>query len=295
MFPSTISTFNIVNPTDRLNSPSHSALHNSISSVLTQVQTVIGVEGANSVVGSLEYLIKSPDSNGGGHIQTVNKGGTGQTTFTKGDLLVAQSQSVLSKLAVSSVNGYALVVDSNSPVGLSYQPTVSNKIFIKNSVVSYSNGASSITNVLFAASILGSTLGNSNAIRFTGTIDSFVTQNNNSATFYLQYGQSSVTSMTLQTNLSVPILSGLITGMIVGNGSDTDQKGFMNLQVSNGVNGNGGSAGGGTSSIWQVFTSGASSVNSGATQGLFINYKTGWNGGGTESVRGTTFIVEKIA
>ncbi len=93
-FPSTLSTFNRPTPTDRLNSPSHSALHNTVSSALGQVEAVIGVEGSASVVGSLQYLIKSPASNGGGHVQGAAFGGTGQTTFTKGNLLVAQSASV---------------------------------------------------------------------------------------------------------------------------------------------------------------------------------------------------------
>ncbi len=118
IFPSIISTFNVVSASDRLNSPSHSALHNSISSVLTQVQTVVGVEGANSVVGSLEYLIKSPASDGGGHVQTANKGGTGHTSYTKGDLLVATSSSVLTKLAIGSDNA---VLQANSSVAAGVQ------------------------------------------------------------------------------------------------------------------------------------------------------------------------------
>lgn len=119
MFPSILNTFNRPTPTDRLNSPSHSALHNTVSSALGQVETVIGIEGPNSVVGTLQYLIKSPDSDGGGHVQSTNKGGTGQTTYTKGDVLVAQSTSVLTKLAIGT-DGTALVADSAQPLGVKW-------------------------------------------------------------------------------------------------------------------------------------------------------------------------------
>jgi hypothetical protein len=118
-FPSTLSTFNRPNPTDRLNNPSHSALHNTVSSAVGQIEAVIGVEGTNSVVGTLEYLIKSPASNGGGHVQTAAFGGTGQTTFTKGDMLIAQSASILTKLAVG-VNNQVLTADSSQSLGVKW-------------------------------------------------------------------------------------------------------------------------------------------------------------------------------
>lgn len=118
-FPSVLSSFPRPNPTDRLNSPSHSGLHNTVSSALGQIEAVIGVEGPNSVVGTLEYFIKSPDSDGGGHVQTANRGGTGQTVYAKGDLLVGQSSSVLSKLTVGT-NGQFLSANSNAQSGVSW-------------------------------------------------------------------------------------------------------------------------------------------------------------------------------
>lgn len=136
-FPSVLNTFNQVTATDRLNNPSHSALHNSISSAIGQVETVIGVEGANSVVGTLQYLIKSPASDGGGHVQSANKGGTGQTSFNKGDILVAQSSSVLTKLAVGT-NGRFLTADSTQATGISWaggNPTV--RLYTNASVVTW--------------------------------------------------------------------------------------------------------------------------------------------------------------
>ena len=86
-FPSTLSSFNRPTTTDRLNNPSHSALHNTVSSALRQIEAVIGVTGSASVVGTMMSDLRSPASDGGGHIQSANKGGTGQTTFIKGDIL----------------------------------------------------------------------------------------------------------------------------------------------------------------------------------------------------------------
>lgn len=118
-FPSTLSSFNRPASTDRLNSPSHSALHNTVSSALGQVEAVIGVEGNSSVVGTLEYLIKSPGSDGGGHIQSANKGGTGQNNYMQGDILVAQSSSVLTKLAVGA-DGAVLKANSSVATGVQW-------------------------------------------------------------------------------------------------------------------------------------------------------------------------------
>lgn len=119
MFPSILNTFNRPAATDRLNSPSHSALHNTVSSALGQVQAVIGVDGATSVVGTMMYDLRSPGSGGGGHVQTANKGGTGQTTYTKGDILIATSSSVLTKLAVG-LDNQALFANSSVAAGVNW-------------------------------------------------------------------------------------------------------------------------------------------------------------------------------
>ncbi len=118
-FPSVLNTFARPSATDRLNNPSHSALHNTVSSALGQVEAVIGVDGANSVVGTLMYDVRSPASDGGGHVQTANKGGTGQTSYQKGDLLVATSSSVIARLTVGS-DGTAIVADSAQSAGMKW-------------------------------------------------------------------------------------------------------------------------------------------------------------------------------
>ena len=121
---------------------------NNLQTDVSQIEQVLGVAGASSVVGTYEYIVKSPASNGGGHVQTANKGGTGQTTFNKGDILVAQSTSVLTKLSASTTDGYALITDSAQNVGLRWgvpnsKPTVrvystpSTLTWVKPSVLAY--------------------------------------------------------------------------------------------------------------------------------------------------------------
>src|SRR3990167_7456680 len=115
-FPSVLNTFNRPSTSDRLDSPSHSALHNTVSSAVGQIEQVIGLS-TTSVAGSLFYDIRSPDSNGGGHVQSANKGGTGQTAYTKGDLLVATSSSVVAKLAVG-LDNQIIKADSSVAAGV---------------------------------------------------------------------------------------------------------------------------------------------------------------------------------
>jgi hypothetical protein len=136
MYPSILTTYTNPQSTDRLNSPSHSGIETAQNGGLSQVEAVIGVEGASSVIGSLQYLIKSPASTGGGHVQGAAFGGTGQTTFTKGDILVAPSASVLSKLTVGS-NNQIIVADSSLPNGLGWRAPSS----VLSTVVVYKNGA----------------------------------------------------------------------------------------------------------------------------------------------------------
>lgn len=118
-FPSILTSYTNPQATDKLNSPSHSGVETAQNSGLSQVEAVIGVEGASSVVGSLQYLIKSSASDGGGHVQSANKGGTGQTSYSKGDLLVGSSSSVLSKIAIGS-DGTVPIADSTQSTGIGW-------------------------------------------------------------------------------------------------------------------------------------------------------------------------------
>lgn len=117
-YPSTVSNLPDPQASDRLNNPSHSTLHRSENAEIEAIQTFVGTIPA-SAVGTLIYDIRSPDSNGGGHIQSANKGGTGQTSYNKGDLLVGQSNSVLAKLAVGG-DGQVLIANSGAANGVSW-------------------------------------------------------------------------------------------------------------------------------------------------------------------------------
>lgn len=118
-YPSTIGSFTNPNPSDKLSSPSHSGIETMQNTALVEIENFVGVDGANSVLGTLVSDIRNPSSNGGGHIQGVNKGGTNITSYTKGDLLVATSASVLSKLAVGT-DGQVLMADSNQQAGIKF-------------------------------------------------------------------------------------------------------------------------------------------------------------------------------
>lgn len=120
-YPSTVGSFTNPQASNKLNSPSHSSIETAQNTALTEIQTFVGTEA--STVGTLFYDIRSTNSNGGGHIQTANKGGTGQTAYTKGDLLVATSSSVLAKLGVGSNSQY-LMADSNSQAGMQWTSVV---------------------------------------------------------------------------------------------------------------------------------------------------------------------------
>jgi len=290
MFPSVISTFNIVSASDRLNSPSHSALHNSVGSVVTQIETFIGKEGVNSTAGTLLYDVRSPDSNGGGHIQTANKGGTGQTTYTRGDLLVATSSSVISKLAVSSTTGEVLIADTAQAAGMRWGAGGA-KVAINTTTSSIYN--SNAEQVLFSASILGSTLGINNAIKFKGVM---LVGRDTNGTFTLRakYGENSILSILLPAQSTGDISStlGFIEGVIVGHTSVATQKGFGEYYITQRGNEiQGDLTVGYTKSGGMAY--GTASVNSSANQDLIITGQFS-SAQVKNSVLGQLFVVEKI-
>lgn len=116
-FPSTLSAFTTPLPTDKLSTTPHSAIEGAQNTALSEVQAFIGTE--SSTVGTLFYDIRGAGSSGGGHVQSANKGGTGQTSFTKGDLLVGQSSSVISKLGIGT-NNTVLTADSTQASGVKW-------------------------------------------------------------------------------------------------------------------------------------------------------------------------------
>lgn len=265
-YPSTFSSFNRPTASDRLNSPSHSALHNSVSSALGQVEAVLGLADSSSTLGTIIGDLRSPSSGGGGHVQTAAKGGTGQTSFTKGDILVASNSSTLSKLAVGS-NGEFLSANSGTATGLGWASTLSTKVAVNTSTAGYAD--SSLLTVIFATSVLGSTLGTNSAVRLTGYIQPFAT-GNNTIDITVSYGANTVASVRTVTGAtSVLAAGGKLEVIVAGAGSATAQKGVVSLSLF----GNRTEAQGDTNLGISKFTclgTGNSSINSAATQNLIV-------------------------
>lgn len=287
-FPSVIATLSNPQATDKLNNPSHSALHQSENAEIVQIERFIGTNA--SAVGTLTYDMRSPLSNGGGHIQTAVTGGTGQTTFNKGDLLVATSSSVLSKLAVSSVAGYVFTVDPNTATGVKWAPgTVATNITAQVTAVSRTAGAASALSVFFATSVLGSTLGTNGAVRYTAYFDSFGKTLSNTFTLKVLYGGNTVANHVVPSSPSIVGQQGVVQGYIVANSSIASQIGTGTFVL--GTNNTGANL------IFPTYLqSGAnpSSVESSATQNLIITGQYSASDP-VNSVLGGLFIVEKIA
>lgn len=232
MFPSVLNTFNRPTPSDRLNSPSHSGLHNTVSSALGQVEAFIGRAGDSSTAGTLLYDVRSPDSNGGGHVQTAVKGGTGQTTYTKGDLLVASSPSVLTKLAIGA-DGTVLKSNSSMASGVEWSPGPG-KIGASASTFTavFATGVSQSS--LMSATVLGSTLGTTNAVRGTLYISNYSGGNGGPTSVLLaaNYGNGVVASVMFRAanNISGSV-SGTIQYALIANNSATSQKAILNVNL----------------------------------------------------------------
>lgn len=122
-YPSTLSSFTYPNPTQRLNSPRQTSVVGDLNDAVSEIEAFVGT--LSSAVGTLVYDIRATASGGGGHVQTANKGGTGQTAYAKGDILVAQSSSVLAKLTVGADN-QVLTADSGTQVGVKWSDSTSN-------------------------------------------------------------------------------------------------------------------------------------------------------------------------
>ena len=168
-YPSVITSLTNPLATDKLNSPSHSGIETAQNTDITAIETFLGTTNT-SVVGSLIYDVRSPDSNGGGHIQTANKGGTGQTSFTKGDILVATSSSVIAKLAVG-LDGKAIVANSSMASGLEYQgvATAKNLQDQTNTYASASVVSASVYSITFPNIVSVLSAGQSFAVKFPTT------------------------------------------------------------------------------------------------------------------------------
>lgn len=196
-WPSTLTSFTDPIATDRLNSPSHSSIETAQNTGLEELQNFIGVNtGASaSIVGTLLYDIKAPDSNGGGHVQTGAKGGTGQTSYTKGDVLVAINSSTLTKLSVGS-DTQVIQANSSTASGLNWVNSTSNKVYVNGSVFTVISSVGGITESSFlSTTIPGSTLGTNNAIRSRVLIDEYFNRDGRSVLAAVHYGGQRVASI----------------------------------------------------------------------------------------------------
>lgn len=227
-WPSVLNTFNRPSTTSRLDNPSHSALHNTVSSAVGQIEQTIGLS-TTSLVGTLFYDIRSPDSDGGGHVQTANKGGTGQTSFTKGDVLVATSSSVLAKLAVGP-DGQVLVSDSSVAAGLKWGTPPGIKATTIASIVSIRSPSTTETS-LFSITIPGSTLGTNNAIRAKSYIEIQNLGSGASTMATLNYGGSPVASVVLVPIANSASFFGILEGTLIGNGDAAAQRAIISLNA----------------------------------------------------------------
>lgn len=209
-FPSTLTTFAQPSTTSKLNSPSHSNLHNTTSNAVNQIEAVIGLAGAASTLGTIQYDLRSPASDGGGHVQSANKGGTGQTSYTKGDILVASSSSVLSKQAIGT-NGFALVADSTAQTGVSWQG-VAGATQIQNQQYTYARAS------VMSASVYGITLSQNPSILTDGMSFAikFPTTNANSVMALSVNTQSGSVAARLKTSDLADLKAGTIGASMIG-------------------------------------------------------------------------------
>lgn len=187
-WPSVISTISNPASTDKLNAPSHSGIETGQNDAISKLETFIGTQA--SAVGTLMYDIRGANSGGGGHVQAANKGGTGQTGYAKGDILVAQSSSVLTKVAVGT-NNQVLTADSNQAAGVAWTAagTASRPLAARTSQSVLGSNPSE-TDIIPNASVLGNSLSPGRVIRF----EAWALTNGNTGvvTWKLYYGGAAV-------------------------------------------------------------------------------------------------------
>lgn len=225
-YPSTVTAFTNPIPTDRLNNPSHSSIETAQNTGLTELQTYIGVTTgvSASAVGTLLYDIKAPGSDGGGHIQTAIKGGTGQTSYIKGDILVAQSTSTLSKLAIGADN-QIIQANSSTATGINWVNNDTPKVSTSASVITVTEGASAS---VYSITLPGSTLGTSNVVRTTLPITGWKFPSQNSVIAIARYGGQTVGSIMLTSTGSSSVI-GEIKHTIIANNSSVLQRHIVEI------------------------------------------------------------------
>lgn len=102
-------------PSTTLAAGGHANLHTFVQDAMIAVQGYLGIVGS-AVTTSITYLVN--------HV-TPARGGTGLFTYVKGDLLAAQSATVLARVPVGA-DGNILVADSTQASGMKWAGIYSN-------------------------------------------------------------------------------------------------------------------------------------------------------------------------
>lgn len=226
-FPSTFSALVDPQASDRLNNPSHSALHQSENEAIEAIERAIGTD--SSILGTIIGDLRNPNSSGGGHVQTANRGGTGQTSFTKGDMFVATSSSVIAKLAVGA-NDQVLVADSAQAAGVKWSTNPGTKIGTSASVISLFNSSSETS--LLSVAIPASILGTNNVVRATVFIKRLTTSSGDDVgDFRANIGTTSVATVRVRGIAPTSSVGGAVTFDIVSNNSSVLQRGMFKTQL----------------------------------------------------------------
>lgn len=229
-YPSTISSLTDPQASDRLNNPSHSGLHQAENTAIEEVQTFIGT--LSSAVGTLVYDIRAAASDGGGHVQTAVKGGTGQTTYTKGDLLVATGGSVLAKFAVG-LDGQLLKANSSVAAGVQWAENSTPKIANSGSTMTLGAGTVAETSILSVV-VPASTLGTNNAVRARLFVAGIGTGATTSIMLRANYGSGYVSSVVLLGDGNGAVAGGFkgtIDYTLIANNSRTSQMGILQVET----------------------------------------------------------------
>ena len=286
MYPSTLATLTDPVSSDRLNSPSHSGIETAQNTNIEAIQNFIGVEGSSSTVGTLIYDVRSPASDGGGHVQTAVKGGTGQTTFTKGDLLVAQSASVIGRLTVGN-DGQVLTANSSTASGIQWVNNANAKVASNASVITLTAAAPETS--IASATVSGSVMGINNVLKATAFIGKWDTIANSSVLFYATYGGTRVNSVMAITprTYTDSVISGRINYTLIANNSATQQRGILELSLGSQQNLLHRSS---LVSVY-IYDTNTSSVNSSANQSFGITAKLS---DGNDAVRFDGSYIERL-
>ena len=284
-FPSTLSSFTNPTATQKLNSPSHSSIESFQNDAIKQVETIIGTDA--STLGTLIGDLRSASSSGGGHVQAANKGGTGQTAYAKGDMLIAQSASVLSKLVVGT-DGQIVKADSSVATGVKWADSTSPKIAASaTSIVTLVSTVAEQS--VLSVSIPGSVFGTNNAVRAILDVGEFASESISSVLLKANLGSASpAASVMLRPAGGLAGLIGKIEILVVGNGATNAQRVNLSVDLAEEK-----AVFSSVAVATRKFDSGTAAQDSNASMILGLTSRVG-DSGATNKLKITTYVVEKI-